>query len=379
MTVDGYDRDLLGAVHPGDAMAYLLDRGWRRLADVRRMARWVWPEDEGLEVLVPLEPRPADFIARVQDLVHGLSLAEERSPDSVLRDLLTARADAIRIRVRPLGERDGSIPIDDGVVLVQQSRSLLVAAARSALEPRALHSYRPPDVVREYLRQVRLGQSERGSYVVTLLSPIGADAAAAGRINRLPVGYPFARRAVTTLAVALEAARETAERTAAGQAHVNSFLETVQRGVSANLCDALVKIAGRQQRGFSVTFGWAPVEPVHGLAVTIDFEDRVIPVLSQAAELMRTAEEYGHGLVQGQVVRLQRQSDRGPGRVVVRGFVGQGPRRVAIDLDAEAYDQAILAHQQGLRIAVEGRLVREGSFWMLQDPRNFRLVRSPRR
>jgi len=182
-----------------------------------------------------------------------------------------------------------------------------------------------------------------------------------------------------TLAVALDTARETAERTAAGHARMSSFLEAVDRGVSANLCDALAKIGGRQQRGFSVTFGWAPVEPVLGLAVTIEFEDRAIPVLSQAAALLRTADEYGYGLLQGQVVRLQRQSDRGPGRVVVQGLFGQHSRRVAIDLDAEAYDLAILAHQQGLQVAVEGRLVREGSHWVLAGPRNFRTVRLPRR
>jgi hypothetical protein len=379
MTEDGQDRDALGAVHPGDAMAYLASRGWRRLGDVRRMARWVWPDDEGLEVLVPLEPRLVDFIARVHDLVLGLSLAEERSPDAVLRDLLAARTDAVRIRVRPPGERDGSIPIDDGVVLVQQARGLLVAAARSAVEPRAQHSHRPPNVVREYLNRVRLGQSERGSYVVTLLSPVGVDATVAERAGRLPVDDAFARRAVTTLAVALETAREAAERITAGHVRVRSFLETVERGVSANLCDALVKIGGRQQRGFSVTFGWAPVEPVRGLAVTIEFRDHAIPVLSQAAALLRTADEYGQGMLQGRVVRLQRQSDRGPGRVVVRGFLGQQSRRVAMDLEAEAYDLAILAHQQGLRIAVEGRLVREGSSWVLQDPRNFRPVPLARR
>jgi hypothetical protein len=106
VTIPSHDREPLGVIRPDDALAYLGSRGWLPVGEIRRMARWVRPEDEGLEVLVPLDPQLADFGARTRDLVRALSLAEDRPPDSVLRDLLTVHSDAVRVRVQPLGNRD---------------------------------------------------------------------------------------------------------------------------------------------------------------------------------------------------------------------------------------------------------------------------------
>src|SRR6266536_1870797 len=143
MTVDAYDRAALGALRSDDVNAYLAAQGWRRLDDFRRMARWVRPDEHDFEVLVPLEPRLADFTARVRDLVESLGIAEERAPEIVLRDLLSARADAIRFRVRPRGDQDGSIPIKDGVVLFEQTRRVLVAAACDSGRPSAAATLSP--------------------------------------------------------------------------------------------------------------------------------------------------------------------------------------------------------------------------------------------
>jgi len=375
MTVDAYDRAALGALRSDDVNAYLAAQGWRRLDDFRRMARWVRPDEHDFEVLVPLEPRLADFTARVRDLVESLGIAEERAPGIVLRDLLSARADAIRFRVRPRGEQDGSIPIKDGVVLFEQTRRVLVAAACSAVRRRAHHPTVPPRTVSEYLGGVRLGQTERGSYVVTLLSPVEPPSTGADRSGRLrlPIPDPFPRRAVEMLARAARAATDSAERVAAADGHdLGLFLEAVEQGVSANLCDSLAKIGGVQRGGFSMSFGWAPVLPAPGLATSVEFSDRTISVLERAAELLR-AVDAGSVSLRGSVVRLQRQRDRGSGRIRVELAAGE-PHQVAVDLDEADYDQAIFAHRQHLQVAVDGRLVREGRLWVLAQPRNFRIL-----
>jgi hypothetical protein len=69
------------------------------------MDRWVRPEDERRKVMVPLEPAYEDFAERILDLVRDLSLAEERPPESVLRDQLAARADTVASRSSPAAAR----------------------------------------------------------------------------------------------------------------------------------------------------------------------------------------------------------------------------------------------------------------------------------
>jgi hypothetical protein len=107
---------------------------------------------------------------------------------------------------------------------VTEARNLLVAAARSTVQRRA---QRPSGAharqVQEYLRGVRLGRTEQGSFVVALLSPIEPPAAAEERQLRLPQTDPFLGRVVEMLADATDAAASTAQRVARGAGHLDQF------------------------------------------------------------------------------------------------------------------------------------------------------------
>ena len=48
----------------------------------------------------------------------------------------------------------------------------MLAAACAAIEPRAVYAARKPERAMAYLRQIRLGPTEAGSFVVTVESPV---------------------------------------------------------------------------------------------------------------------------------------------------------------------------------------------------------------
>jgi hypothetical protein len=146
---------------------------------------------------------------------------------------------------------------------------------------------------------VRLGQTERGSYIVTLLSPLGADPAEAERAGRLPLADPFPRRAVATLALALQAARDAAERTTTGASGLEAFHQAIEAGVSANLCDSLARIGGRSRQGFGVSFGWAPAARAPDLPPAVVFPGGLERVLAGAAAMLRRFDEGEQGRLQG--------------------------------------------------------------------------------
>ena len=87
------------------------------------------------------------------------------------RDLATSDRDVIRVGA-PEAEDDGSVHIEAGVELVVHARDLVLSAACSAWDPRP--TYRAGKVRRadEYMNRVRMGQTEQGSFVVTLLAPV---------------------------------------------------------------------------------------------------------------------------------------------------------------------------------------------------------------
>jgi hypothetical protein len=372
------DSDTLMAIRPLDIAAYLRFHGWRP-ADGEssgRAVRWLLQAEEEYELLLPLDRAFRDFPLRLSEALKVLSAAEERSELEVLHDLTVAAVDVVRIRAQSHGVEDGSLPIEDGVALVEQSRNMMLAAACSAVEPRPQYPTRKPTRAVEYLRNLRLGQTERGSYVVTLISPVPPQLTAdeEGRLFA-DIEEPFERRVVRTLASGLQSTKRAAASVATRADGIEVFWRGVEQGISANLCEALAELSGEAQRGVTISFAWSLTRPAPEALFAITFDDDAVPIISEAARVLREASPQPDVTLTGSVYRLERAGEEaGPGRISVLGVVDGEVRRATLDLGPDDYDIAITAHRDGRIVSVRGDLVREGRGFALATPRDFRLL-----
>ncbi len=372
------DHETLASLRPLDIAAYLRFHGWQPAGDEtsERAIRWVLQAEDEFEVLLPLDRAFRDFPLRISEALRVLSVVERRSETEVLHDLTIAAVDVVRVRTQSRGTEDSSLPIEDGVALVEQARNMMLAAACSAVEPRPQYPTRKPTRAVEYLRNLRLGQTERGSYVVTLISPVPPQLTAdeAGRLFD-DVEEPFERRVVRTLASALQAAKRAAASVAMRADGIGAFRRGVEQGVSANLCEALAEMSGESRGGVAISFAWSLTRraPEELSAVTLD--DDAMPTISEAARVLRETSPQPDVILTGSVYRLERSGEEpGPGRISVLGVVDSEVRRVTLDVNAEDYDKAITAHRDGRVVSVRGDLVREGRGFVLTLPRDFRLL-----
>ncbi len=161
--------EVLASVSPRALHAYL-GQGWHKVKPLGEKGD-LYSRHGAPDIAAPASDHLADYVLAISQIVEILGSVEGRDPTSVLRDLLVADVDLVRVRAAHT-EEDGSVSVDDGVELVQQSRDLLLAAACSVTRPQ--RAYRAGGIreAMEYLEQVRLGQTERGSFVVTMLSPV---------------------------------------------------------------------------------------------------------------------------------------------------------------------------------------------------------------
>src|SRR5439155_24544675 len=94
------------------------------------------------------------------------------SASEVLSDLAMPPADVLRLQMESREAEGGTLPLDEGLRLLEGGRDLLLAAACSAHQPQAYflrQSYAP---AQDFLRSCRVGQTERGSFVATILAPV---------------------------------------------------------------------------------------------------------------------------------------------------------------------------------------------------------------
>lgn len=95
---------------------------------------------------------------------------------------------------------DGTIGVVDGLRLVDCLRRVALAAVCTAVEPRRAYHKRKFTEATRFVDRLRLGQTERGSFVLTVLSSV-TPALTEDPSRQEP--DPFERKVTRTLALAL--------------------------------------------------------------------------------------------------------------------------------------------------------------------------------
>jgi hypothetical protein len=369
----------LQVIDPALAASYLRRNGWQ-FDDKFREIESYWRFSDGRQhTTLPLRPEAGDFALRMAELVDSVSAVEERSTWAVIRDLQTANMDVVSFKVDVGSGRDGTIPIRDGVKLFESARDTLVAAARSAVEARPLFQGGPPGEVGRYMNKVRAGQTERGSYIVNLLAPVAVMSRQQdeqdGQLfmdNEYESEVYFARSVTNMLSKALRSTQQAVESSRIDPTY-RAFVNAVPRGVSANLCEALVRIheSGGEQ-AIQVNLRWAYTLPEHEHEKeTFNFDSTYVPVLKEAATVLRATDPFENFFLLGEVVGLRRDQLLETGQVTIRANIEGKERRVLVDLGGSDYSRAVAAHDTGARVGVRGRLRNKNIKWYLENPRDF--------
>jgi hypothetical protein len=237
------------------------------LSSYARAEKWVKEESFGDhsdvyvkpgvgEIIIPGTEALGDYVAVVSNLIERFAAVEGRNELQVYRDLVGSDRDVVRVRA-PRAEADGSIQIDAGVDIVLHARDMLLSAACAAKDPRAAYRARKIKDAASYMDRVHLGQTEQGSFVVTLLAPVPPNLNQPEQIELWPslAEEPFERLVTRRLSTALAAAQGAAERSIRGEG-MDAFDAVVMSGVSANLCEALTNLIERGD-GLEVSITWS--------------------------------------------------------------------------------------------------------------------------
>jgi hypothetical protein len=378
------DEIALASPSPRNIRLYLRTRGWRQSTTaIGQPDVWSLPSENGTyEVIAPSSRAARDYVQRVSELLRTLSIVEERSETDVLRDLATLSFDIQYVRTLHSGP-PGTAPLRDAAEAFGAAQGLLAAAATSLEEPRLVLPPRRPARTNQLLDKVLAGPTFEGSYIISIWVPVPPrlspeeDAVLFDALDE-----PFERAATRQLQKAVRAAHYAAqEASARTDVGLDAFIEQEGNGMSANLCEALVSLAGEEEMPFEIRFTWALDRPVEDPTPVVKFDSDSIPVLGEAARELRARLPEEDVRIRGNVVRLHREGQLGPGEVSIAGLISGDPleklRRVYVDLSEEDYERAISAHQTYADVEIIGSLIQRGPRTYLLDARGFKILPSP--
>lgn len=325
------------------------------------------------EALLPESRDFSDYYLRIGEVLDAVSQSESRSQIALLTDIAAATSDLLRFRAPDADA--GTLPFDHAVIFVERCRDVILSAACAAWERRPYFGRRKPQIAMNYLNYLQMGQTERGSFVLTALSPVPPELKT-GQASLFEVDpdIPFERQVTVTLADGLNAL-SIAAKSALVSGDMQPFEHGVSSGISANMCDAVAGLAAASpNKKLEFSIEWASNRQFETPRGRVAFDADVIPVLFEAGRRFRELEPIEDVEIEGYIIQLSRSEGATEGEIVVVAEVEFALKKITIDLPKEIYSQAVSAHQRERIIRCTGELSKEGRSWRLNNPRAFRIL-----
>jgi hypothetical protein len=247
---------------------------------------------------------------------------------------------------------------------------LLTAASMSYLTKRQYHQ-RPTAPTTAFLKTLRLGQTTKGSYVVNLfalLPELPDDQPALKDV-------PMTNNVITNLSSGLKALSHAIASKSTKKDERKALDDAVAKGASANMCEALVGLRGRDHRR-AVEISITPLRP--GMKaprpVKFAFSTDKVERLAKASEYYRRTYTAKHKLVQGYIKRLDRAHGEKHGMIWVAAQVDGLEKLVEIDLGPSDYKKAIAAHLAEEEVQCSGDVLIKARSALLLKPTGFKVL-----
>jgi hypothetical protein len=363
-------------IRVADLRAYLLAQGWKIRPFKRPQVIYFEgpPADDGkpLILLIPASEQLRDYPDRVEEILNTLTVLEMRPLPEVIRNIVTPTADILQIRLAGPETRTGTLGLGFITGFVSGMKDLLVFAACSQFEPKPFYPRALREAV-EFADRCRFRPASNGSFQVDVEAPLTPPA------NQMQIDlgdYPIERFVLTTL---MQGLGELQKAIDAGE--TSSLLANLPRGVSANLCEAILRMKpDTSEVTWEISISWSPSWPMHAASIprSVRIQDRSFEQISAIGRALRAGKKQRRGLLRGKIVRLSGRDpvhgEAGPLSVLLAVDAADAPARVKILLNPEQYREAAAAHLNGYRVTVEGILDRVGRSWHLLDVSDFHVL-----
>lgn len=377
-----YAGDLLdyGSISAAQLSAYLRNTGWESAGKRGRYADIFTKQHDGVRrsVAVPVFDELDDHADRVMDAIAVVSQTEGRAHTAVWQDLTILSNDSVWI-ASTNGVRYVPLSMSKSAELLRSSHDLMCNSARAteaAIEnsPKAAFKGNFSSRVATLLDNIRFVHDHQSGYNLTLFSPVsGVGSAEEG------TGYDgpdelFAAATTYTLATALDAAK-TALLQSIGSKSTVPFQETIRSGVSANLCDALARLAIGGD-GVAIHIDWSALRQKPREPQRASISHQEAEVLQSAANSLRREGPYLGQRVNCHVIQLARQPTELGGQAVLKLVGGSISTRIFSTFSAEDYPTLVRAFRDQTELGIMGDIYSIPKGFELRNPRIFASIQS---
>jgi len=379
-----YVNDELETIDPHATSAYLRLHGWRLARQGELGDRWQFRTDDTVRNIAVPHP---DLEAQDRGLMLFTALrvveeVEQRPVSAIARDLRDGDSDLVSFRVVAPSLANGNIPLAAAPEMLRGALEAIGSAGRAEITPRASFAGgQAPAQVKAFLDRAVVAPAEKGSVILNIRSKVDgsplAQTSLLAESERPPSEVPFERRALWRLLSGVRAAKTAVHRDTASLSQGDALDDDIEAGLTANLCDALISLAGdanELEARLTVGVRWSLFVPSDEPRTTVDVGRSELDALPVVASTLRAIQPLRDRTIQGFVRNLDREPGHQDGTIRLSADVEGRLSVVRLHLAAADYQSAIDAHAQNVQLEFTGTLEKAGKMWEVTSPRSVVVV-----
>ena len=373
MRIDQLPESLTRLVTPRAVCVYAEGMGWSRVEGVNgKIAVYQNPKAPLRQLIVPRDERLDDYGLRAAEAIERLAEFEQRPAKEILNHLLLPPADILSFREVSSDAEAGNLSLDHAVRMIDGTRKALLSGAHSVLSPRKYHPRMSRSEAEDFISRCRLGQTQRGSFILTVACPLDLGTDLLGL-----TGEPFSRRVTRLLMQSL-----TDLSLAADRLQIDDLEDLTRHpGISANLCESLLLLRPTGESAFlNISASWSrALAPTEGAwRQEVQLRQEVFDVAEGLAAKLRSRPKPKVDRFYGFVDELRGQPSDGsnkPSGEVRFTLYDEGEElRAKADLNAEDYNLAGSAHLTNEMVSFRGVLARLPRLNRIDGVADFQIV-----
>jgi hypothetical protein len=305
------------------------------------------------ELIVPERNNIKYFMNTMENILNELSDYYGKTFSQIIDDFNNSIRDKVKFSVKSEMTKDGLIPITEGIRLLDNTKEMLVSSFLAVKNKKKNYIGHRPDSVNEVLKNIELGQTEEGSFIINIFIPRDYYE---GDESTLFQEESFTRKALIILEDASTELLTKAEQYTQSN-DITIFDESILKGVSSNLCYAISEISSNGQSDVLID-----IEYNNGIDKEIEIRKiaikrDVIQIINKVAEYFRRDLVEDDFSVYGYVTKLHQEIDEVEGEITLTAIIEGKLRKVKIVLNPEQYLIAQTAHRGKQMIVCKGRLL----------------------
>lgn len=343
---------------------YLVQRGWKSIKRKRQDIKvfQITQDNSLFQITIPFDVSLSDYDYVILESVKTLAKVERKTIDQVFLYLSNPDSDVLKIHINKNNITQGSILIDDAINVFEGVKKLLWAAAQDVVNPSIIHRGRVDSKVSEFISKCRFGQTEIGSYVVSVVCPLFPNEDL--NDEQLPLfdltnyQHSFTRKVTTQV---MRAVAEVKTQVDNGSFY-NSF-EKEENVISSNFYEALIGMnLSHEDTTIELESCWSSKEPVsEEIPSSVSLNHNYYDPINSVVAKIKEKDSEQQITIRGRVKRLEASPDIGKretGKITIV-FLNEknAARTITANLAKQDYNNAIEAHSKGYICKLTGKYI----------------------